>query len=128
MSTELSGIPHKAKPLWDKLLSEDLIPVHQLFAEVTEYRKAIEQARRMEHVDDTVANALADVSMKLLQTIGEATSETQRRLIQAAVRYFVLEDDIDGDLDSVLGFDDDAEVMNAVLAHLGHDDWYVDTP
>ena len=128
MSTEVIGIPHKAKPLWDKLLAEDLAPIHELFSEVAVYRKAIEQARRNDNVDHTVAIALADVSLKLLQTITPKTPETSRRLIQAAVRYFVLEDDIDGDMDSVLGFDDDAEVMNAVTIHLGHGQWHIDTP
>ena len=128
MAIDVAGIPHKARPLWDKLMAEEVIPVHQLFSEVTEYRKAIEAARRMEHVDDTLADALADVSLQLLQTIGPNTTEETRRVIQGAVRYFVLEDDIDGDLDSVLGFDDDAEVMNAALDHLGRSEWHVDTP
>jgi hypothetical protein len=49
-------------------------------------------------------------------------------MVQAAVRYFLIEDDADGDLDSILGLDDDADVMNAVLRHLGYDDWQVPVP
>ena len=44
------------------------------------------------------------------------------------MRYFLREDDGDADLDSVLGFDDDAEVMNAVVTHLGHGEWLIEVP
>lgn len=37
-----------------------------------------------------------------------------RRLVHVAVRYLVLEDDGDSDLDSPFGFDDDREVLDAV--------------
>ena len=36
--------------------------------------------------------------------------------------------DADGDLDSILGLDDDAEVLNAVLLKLGHGSWVVAIP
>lgn len=43
-----------------------------------------------------------------------------RRLAQVALRYFVLEDDGDGDLTSAFGFDDDLEVVEAVSRAIGH--------
>jgi uncharacterized membrane protein YkvA (DUF1232 family) len=70
-------------------------------------------------VDATTANALADVSIQLLGLITDETPESDRRLIQAAIRYFVLEEDAVGDLVSQAGFDDDRTVMNAVLRALG---------
>jgi hypothetical protein len=45
--------------------------------------------------------------------------------VQAAVRYLVIEDDATNDLGSILGLDDDAEVMNAVLRRLGRESWQV---
>ena len=42
-----------------------------------------------------------------------------RKLAQVGLRYFVLEDDGDGDLTSPFGFDDDLEVVNAVSRALG---------
>jgi hypothetical protein len=42
-----------------------------------------------------------------------------RRLVQVAVRYLVLEEDGDADLDSPFGFDDDREVIDAVRRALG---------
>ncbi len=123
----LQGIPDAAKALWDELIAAELRPVHELFKEVREYQDAL--AKRSEWTDDDVdpalARELAEASLRLLGTLSDDTPETTRRLIQAAVRYFVIEDDADGDLDSILGLDDDAEVVNAVLRHLGHDAWLV---
>jgi hypothetical protein len=42
------------------------------------------------------------------------------------VRYFVLNEDAEGDMDSLVGFDDDALVFNAVVEELGHADLVVD--
>jgi uncharacterized membrane protein YkvA (DUF1232 family) len=96
---DLDGIPDASKELWTKLVVEERRPL---------------------------GFALADASMKLLTTLKDDTPEERRAAIQAAVRYFVIEDDADSDLDSILGLDDDAEVLNAVLKHLGHDDWLVE--
>ncbi len=122
----LSGIPKEALDLWQHLLAEDLVPVDQLRAEVAEYEKHIaEQARSREFLDTSTAGQLAKVSLKLLGTVTADTSPDDRLLIQAAIRYFVLEEDAEGDLESVTGFDDDVEVMNAVLRHLGNDAWVI---
>ena len=40
--------------------------------------------------------------------------------VQAAAYYLINDEDAKPDLDSVLGFDDDAEVFNAVAEMLGH--------
>ncbi len=126
---DLAGIPAAAKPLWTKLMAEDLIPVHSLFAEVRSYQQTIQKrAWRDTDVDPALANALTEATLRLLSTLNESTPESTQRLIQAAARYFVIEDDADGDLDSILGLDDDAEVVNAVLSHLGRTAWLVEVP
>lgn len=125
--SEIEGIPDAARELWRKLVSEDLLPVHELFAEVRGYQQAIaKRGWRDDDVDPKLANALTEASLRLLGTLGEQTDESRRRAVQAAVRYFVIEDDADRDLDSILGLDDDAEVLNAVLTYLGHHDWLVE--
>ncbi|MEM9693857.1 MAG: hypothetical protein AAGA56_15020 [Myxococcota bacterium] len=125
---ELKGIPDVARPLWTKLVAEDLLPVHELFASVRSYRESL--ARRAQVADTAVdlklVDALTDTSLELLGSLQDDTPEQTRRLVQAAVRYFVIEDDADRDLDSILGLDDDAEVLNAVVAHLGHEAWLVE--
>ena len=124
----IDGIPEAAQPLWKRLLDEPLVPVHELFKQVRDYQQTIAQRSqwRDADVDPKLANALVDASLKLLSTLNASSPESTRQLIQAAVRYFVIEDDADSDLDSILGLDDDAEVINAVLAHLGHEGWMVE--
>lgn len=124
----LDGIPDDSKELWTRLIGEDIRPVHELVKEVKTYQQAIAQRSTVRNadIDPALANALVDASMKLLTTIKDSMPRERRLAIQAAVRYFVIEDDAEGDLDSILGLDDDAEVLNAVLKHLGHDDWLVE--
>ena len=126
---ELEGIPGAARELWQRLVVEPLIPVHKLFAEVRAYQQTIaKRAREDEDIDPKLGQALCEASIRLLGTLKDDTPEPTRRMVQAAVRYFVIEDDADSDLGSILGLDDDAEVLNAVLERLGYKDWLVKIP
>ncbi|MBI4705970.1 MAG: hypothetical protein HY744_33170 [Deltaproteobacteria bacterium] len=109
-------------------MSEPLAAPQELLRELRAYQRALgERSRLSDEVDPALARALADGCTRLVSTIGPATPEAERRVIQAAVRYFVLEDDAEGDFDSVIGLDDDAEVLNAALRHLGREAWSVQT-
>lgn len=127
---ELDGIPDASKKLWRELLAEDLRPVHELFAEVRAYQQALVKRSQWhdEDFDPQLARSLAEASLKLLGTLNDDTPDQTRRMVQAAVRYFVIEEDADSDLGSILGLDDDAEVLNAVLRRLGYHDWVVSIP
>lgn len=127
---DLDGIPAAARSLWRTLLTQELISVHELFEQVHEYQRTLEQQADWDDsaIDGVLAQALVAASLSLLGTLSDDTPESARRLIQAAVRYFIIDDDGDADLESALGLDDDAEVMNAVLLHLGHDGWLIDIP
>lgn len=59
------------------------------------------------------------LNMSLLKLL-DACSIDQLPQVQAAVIYFISADDASPDLESILGFDDDAQVVNAVCCHLGH--------
>lgn len=82
----------------------------------------------LRHVSGEMAdNANADLetaqkisrSLLALLASGMAFDGEQRALIRGAVEYFLMVDDAAGDLDDVLGFDDDARVLNSVLDRLG---------
>jgi uncharacterized membrane protein YkvA (DUF1232 family) len=126
---ELEGIPEAARSLWARLVTEAPKPVPELVKQVHDYQRNL--ARRSEwhdeNIDPKLARALIDRALKLLGTIGPDTADRTRRLVQAAVRYLVIEDDATNDLGSILGLDDDAEVMNAVLRELGRESWQVKT-
>ena len=50
----------------------------------------------------------------------------QRALLRGAITYFAQREDDEDDLDSVIGFDDDARVLSAVAEALGRPDLIVD--
>ncbi len=124
----LEGIPEAAMPLWKQLVNEPIRPVHALFKELRDYQQTISQRSQWRNadVDRDLANGLMDASLQMLSILKDDTAEDERRLVQAAVRYFIIEDDADSDLDSILGLDDDAQVVNAVLKHLGRESWMVE--
>ncbi len=103
--------------------------MHGLFDAVRGFEDKLSR-RSLGHttIDPKLARELVATTQRLLGTLDETTPERTRRLVQAAVRYLVVEDDADGDLDSILGLDDDAEVLNAVLVQLGRAAWTVPIP
>ena len=54
-----------------------------------------------------------------LDELADDTPEEHWRLVQAAVRYFVSTEDADADLESLIGFDDDGDVIEAVALAVG---------
>jgi len=79
-----------------------------------------------EFIDLELATALEAASLALLDRFDQLTTQ-QTTLAQAAIQYFVLQDDAENDL-SVIGLDDDAAVFNAVVRHLGFSDLVVELP
>lgn len=68
-----------------------------------------------EFLDYPTAQQIATSLHRLL----ELSPPEQLVHVQAAVLYFINSDDASPDLESILGFDDDAEVVNAVCRLLG---------
>lgn len=78
-----------------------------------------------EFLDVTTAEWIAGVLTELLTGYAEQP-EAHRALIVGAARYFVQARDAEPDLASLLGFDDDAQVLNFVLDSIGRADLKVD--
>ena len=109
--------------LVEKLLAEPLRDGAALRAEVIEYGRKIREVGDSDaYVDVELATAIEASCLGLLDHLRATTAESQHRFIQLACRYFVEEEDEDGDLTSVIGFDDDAEVVNLVADQLGYHD------
>ncbi len=83
-------------------------------------------ADQRDFVDAALANTVAVVLRQLLAQADQYTGR-ERALLAGAIRYFADKDDVNSDLASPTGFEDDAEIVNAVCAYLGRDDLFVST-
>ena len=81
--------------------------------------------RRNEFIDITLAENIAQTLRQLLRELA-IYPENKRRLIVGAARYFMRSQDAQADLESILGFDDDAAVLNYVLKEIGRSDLKVE--
>jgi hypothetical protein len=87
--------------------------------EVVELHLAqITDARIGGSTDVETAQRIGQALIALL-TGGSVFDDDQRALVRGAVEYFLMVDDASGDIEDVLGFDDDARVLNAVLDRIG---------
>lgn len=90
------------------------------------------------HLEHIKANAGPVADVETAELIGNSLTGLldsdqnfdgdERSLIRGAVEYYLMTDDADGDLDDVLGFDDDARVLNAVLDRIGRPEFKVELP
>lgn len=91
-------------------------PLHdaaELSRQVDEYLIQIRALDDDSCVDVALAERLGESCRTLLaQDHPQGTPEWSA--VQAAVRYFLEEDDVDADLESATGFEDDAEVVDLV--------------
>ena len=121
----LDDLPVGARPLLEKLMREPLVPPDELRHELKEHAAQVDRsaARRMD-LDVHLAECIGQSCLTLLDSLGPNTPRAHR-LVQLACRYFVEMEDDSGDLLSVFGFDDDAEVLNAVARQLDRPDLMV---
>jgi uncharacterized membrane protein YkvA (DUF1232 family) len=116
-------LPENARILVEQLIQEDLVSSDELRFEIEKYSSKIDRfARKRDDLDVNLAECIAQSCLAMLDTLKQDSPAEHRRLMQVACRYFVEEDDEEGDLGSVFGFDDDAEVLNIVVRKLGRPD------
>ena len=100
----------------EELFFHESIPSETLLHDIEAYAIAIINSPQADH----------ELGAKLVEGCrGLLTLDLnveERHWVQIAVLYFVLDDDGDDDLASPFGFDDDAEVFNAVCRAIGHPD------
>ncbi len=90
------------------------------------------------HLDHVKNNAGPNTDVETAELVAEAATKLlafsrdfdrrDRALIRGAVEYFILNDDASDDMEDVLGFDDDARVLNAMLDRIGRGDLKVRLP
>ncbi len=104
-------------------MAGELVPATWMRADIDRHLAAVRDAsKRLEFVDVALAEQIARTLHALLAAVEHETPERDRRIVYAAVRYFVQLDDGDHDFESEIGLHDDAQVVNAVARHLGRTD------
>jgi hypothetical protein len=119
----LEALPDTLRQPVSDLYNMPLAPKHELVALINDYADEIARvANRRGDLDINLADCIARCCLTLLNEQWEGEGDHRNRLIQAACYYYVENDDEDGDLQSVYGFDDDAELLNVILEHLDRPD------
>jgi hypothetical protein len=90
------------------------------------------------HVEQVEANAGPATDIDTARLIGRSLcrllgsgldfADGERAQIRGAIEYFVMTEDASSDMDDVVGFDDDARVVNAMLGRIGHPEFAVHLP
>lgn len=120
---ELSQFDSATRRIIEQLNEEALVPVQVLSDELQEYADELaSHTSNAGMVDDGIAKKITSLCWKLLDALPEQPDERHHRLTQLAINYFVLAEDGHDDNHSLMGFDDDLEVVVAVIKELGlHD-------
>lgn len=111
-------LPRRSRLSVANLLEEAPAGAETLRFRVAEYLNALEQATQDNGMLDSEAAQI--LGQRVLELI-DLCYPSAPHYVHAAVMYFVNSDDVEHDLDSLSGFDDDIEVFNAVCAHLGQE-------
>lgn len=111
MAEILEQIPPETRPSFEKYMNEPL-KSRELLRDTVDERleKVREAATKIHFMDVTTADFVGD-GLKHLVT--DAPDDLLSH-VQAAVLYFISDDDLTSDYEPVVGFDDDAKVFNAV--------------
>ena len=112
-------LPEDTRETYQRLLKEKAATRHQLGSRVKAYIALIERAATNSPLLDLrTARTLGESLLDLV----DLCPEEYLRHLQAAIAYFLHSDDAEHDFDSVVGFEDDVEVYNAVCHHIGRAD------
>jgi hypothetical protein len=119
----LSDAPEALSSSLERLLERPAETRENLLAQLSEYTLEIDRAARArKDLDVHLAESILRSCTALLEEGWDDLDEGQQRLAQLACDYYLDAEDEDADLESVFGFEDDAEVLNLVLEEIGRGD------
>lgn len=122
-STLLDALPQSMHDYVVPLIHETPMDVAELYSSVTAHIADIQdKAQLFEFIDIDTGLMVALHCRELLNGITSTTSREHRQLIQVAARYFIQNEDADSDMSSIVGFDDDALVVDTVARIVGRTD------
>ena len=119
ISEVLSNLPPKIAEFFRQCLEGPLKSSEELRRDLERYQARLRhEHRRAELLDIKTADTLVEICQKMLESMSVGTSEEHHRLIQGAVQYLSLVEDEESDIESPIGFDDDALVIRAIAKAL----------
>jgi len=114
----IATLPEEARTTFARLMERAVRSPDAMREQIPHYVTAIERAAVSGYGPPlSVGKAIAADCEALLDAWAQL-DDNGRRLVRAAVEYFLLSRDGDDDLATPEGLDDDAEVVKAVRAHL----------
>ena len=116
----LERLPPAIARALEPLTREGTLDAEEAKALVEGYLASLEAlSAEKQLVDVSLARNVARRCIELVERVGGEPDGERGRLVQAAVRYFVLDDDVEADTTSLVGFDDDFIVIEMVEELLG---------
>jgi len=115
----MSDIRVEYRDRFQELLKQPTVPISEMRKQVEQYTATVTRVSKMVRLlDIDRALALSHSAISLIDFLKPEHPPAVKMLVQAAVYYFIFEED-DEEVTGVLGFDDDVCVMNAVCQALG---------
>jgi uncharacterized membrane protein YkvA (DUF1232 family) len=109
----------KTRRIAEQLAREALVSTQVLSDELQQYVEELDShSSTDEFFDRDVAKRITALCWKLLDALPAEADERQHRLTQLAINYFVLAEDAQDDNYSMAGFEDDLQVVTAVIHEL----------
>ena len=117
---QFSQFDPKTRRIAEQLAGEALVSVRVLSDELQQYVEELDaHSSNDEFFDHDGARRIAALCWKLLDALPAEPDERRHRLTQLAINYFVLAEDAQDDNYSLAGFEDDLQVVTAVIHELG---------
>ncbi len=117
---QFSQLDPNTRRIAEQLAGEALVSVQVLSDELQQYVEELDtHSSNAGFFDHDVARRIAALCWKLLDALPAEPDERQHRLTQLAINYFVLAEDAQDDNHSLAGFEDDLQVVTAVIHELG---------
>jgi hypothetical protein len=115
ISRVIAAMPASVAAIFKRLMREPRLSREEMRRRVTTYLVGIESlARQVDYIDVELVQSIANRCCRLIDGVDVRSSEEHRRLVQAAVLYFLVDEDAESDTSSLIGFDDDRLVVDAV--------------
>jgi len=119
----LGAAPPAVAALLKQFIEGPFREVLELRRDIRAYVEKLETiSKKTEFLDLVLARRVATQCESLLDGLGPDSSKEHRQLIQAAVQYFIENEDEENDIESPIGFDDDLEVVELIAREIDRAD------